>query len=288
MNRSLGASAPGVSGTGPHRDEHTTALERIDTTVAHPARRYNYWLGGRDNFAPDRESGDRIAELFPAVVSAARENRAFLGRSVQFLAEQGVRQFLDIGTGLPDADNTHEVAQRIAADSRVVYVDNDPIVLTHARALLTGTDAGTVAYLDQDLRDPTGMLNAPALTATLDLAQPVGLLLVAVLHFIAEDEHPQHIVAELLDVLASGSYLVLSHGTADFLTDEQRAALPALTTGDTAGFHPRSRDELTGWLTGLDLIDPGLVSVVDWRPASTSLYRAEDIGVYGVVARKGG
>ncbi|WP_433223926.1 SAM-dependent methyltransferase [Dactylosporangium sp. CS-047395] len=270
-------------GALPDRD----VLARIDTTAAHPARRYNYWLGGKDNFIADRKSGDRIAEQFPAVVAAARENRAFLGRAVHFLAQQGIRQFLDIGTGIPAPDNTHEVAQSVAADSRVVYVDNDPIVLSHARALLTSNQEGAVAYLDRDLRDPAGIL--ADLIATLDLRRPVGLLLVAVLHFIAEDEHPAQIVAQFLDALAPGSYLVLSHGTDDYLSPQQRAAVPKLNAAEAAArFYLRSSNQLADWLTGLDLVDPGLVSILDWRPTGppNTTTTAADIGIYGVVARK--
>ncbi|GAA2341973.1 SAM-dependent methyltransferase [Dactylosporangium salmoneum] len=260
-------------------------LARIDTTVAHPARRYNYWLGGKDNFAVDRASGDLIAGRFPAVPAAARANRAFAGRAVQYLARRGIRQFLDIGTGLPGPGNTHEVAQRIDPLSRVVYVDNDPIVLAHARALLIGATQYTVAYLDRDLRDPDGILHDEALSSTLDLARPVAVLLVAVLHFIDHPE-PHDIVARLRQALAPGSYVVLSHGTADFLNEQDRAALPGLTARDATGFYPRSRDDLLALLDGLDLVKPGLVSVRDWRnPDDPGPFSAEEIGVYGAVAR---
>ncbi|MGI5238869.1 SAM-dependent methyltransferase [Dactylosporangium sp. CA-139066] len=267
-------------------DGNADLFRRIDTTVAHPARRYNYWLGGKDHFPADRESAEKIMKKFPHVAEAAKANRAFLGRAVRYLAEQGVRQFLDIGTGIPTADNTHEVAQAVAADSRIVYVDNDPIVLAHARALLTSTDSGAVAYLDQDLRHPEHILADPGLAATLDPAKPVGLLLVAVLHFIADHDDPGRIVAHLLDPLPPGSHLALSHGTADYLNPTARAALPALTADDAAQFHPRSDREISAWLTGLDPVDPGLVSVVDWHPTEEPLHSAADIGVHCVVARK--
>ncbi|WP_426502998.1 SAM-dependent methyltransferase [Dactylosporangium sp. McL0621] len=260
-------------------------LARIDTTVAHPARRYNYWLGGKDNFAADRASGDRIAQRFPAVPAAARANRAFAGRAVRYLARRGVRQFLDIGTGLPAPCNTHEVAQRVARVCRVVYVDNDPIVLAHARALLTGATPDTVAYLDADLRDPDSILRDPVLHQTLDLTRPIAVLLIAVLHFIAHPD-PRGIVARLRRALVPGSFVVISHGTADFLDEQDRAALPGLTARDAAGFYPRSRDELRTLLDGLDLVKPGLVSVRDWRnPDDPGPCSAEEIGVYGAVGR---
>ncbi|GAA2351747.1 SAM-dependent methyltransferase [Dactylosporangium salmoneum] len=260
-------------------------LARIDTTVAHPARRYNYWLGGKDNFAVDRASGDLIAGRFPAAPAAARANRAFAGRAVQYLARRGIRQFLDIGTGLPGPGNTHEIAQRIDPLSRVVYVDNDPIVLAHARALLTAAAPDTVAYLDRDLRDPDSILHDQVLTATLDLTRPVAVLLVAVLHFIDHPD-PHHIVARLRQALAPGSYVVISHGTADFLDIQAKAALPGLTARDAAGFYPRSRDDLLALLDGLGLVEPGLVSVIDWHnPVEPGPFTAEQIGVYGAVAR---
>jgi SAM-dependent methyltransferase len=264
--------------------EHGTA---IDTTVAHPARRYNYWLGGKDNFAADRISGDAIAVQFPGVRAAAMENRRFLRRAVQFLAWQGIRQFLDIGTGLPAPDNTHEVAQAIAPHSRVLYVDNDPMVLAHARALLTSPVPDSTAYLDADLRNPGSILQHLQLHNTLDLQQPVGLLLVAVLHFIPNTDRPHDLAAELLRALVPGSYLVLSHATADHLTADDRRRLPALTTGDHAGFHPRSRADIAAFADGLDLVEPGLVSVAAWRAEHEPEPRptAADVGVYGVVAR---
>jgi len=171
--------------------------DRFDTGVAHPARRYNYWLGGKDNFAADRESGDLLAKSYPAARIAARANRAFLRRAVRHLAaDAGIRQFLDIGTGLPTADNTHEVAQRVAPDARIVYVDNDPMVMAHARALLTSTSAGDTRYLEEDLRNPEKIL---AEASILDLARPVGLILVAVVHFLPSQEQAREIVRTLLE-----------------------------------------------------------------------------------------
>src|SRR5690242_4503822 len=176
----------------------------VDETRVHSARRYNYWLGGKDNFAVDRESGDQIAAVFPTIRVTARENRGFLRRAVTHLAaEAGVRQFLDIGTGLPTADNTHEVAQRVAPSSRVVYVDNDPMVLVHARALLTSTPEGRTHYLEADLRTPGKILADPEVLDVLDLDQPVALMLVAVLHFVRDDAEAREIVRTLVDALPS-------------------------------------------------------------------------------------
>jgi hypothetical protein len=175
-----------VSSLDPHR---------IDTSVPHPARRYNYWLGGKDHFQADRDSGDAIAELFPTVRAAALANRAFMRRAVTYVARQGVRQFLDIGTGIPAPNNTHEVAQAINPDTHVVYVDNDPIVMSHARALLTSREGGLTAYLEADLRDYEEILNHPDVRRVLDLGQPVGLLLVAILHFLVDADDPAGIVA---------------------------------------------------------------------------------------------
>ncbi|MGI5180160.1 SAM-dependent methyltransferase [Dactylosporangium sp. CA-152071] len=269
---------------------------QLDMSVMHPARRYNYWLGGKDHFAPDRASGDAIAVAHPVVKAAALANRAFLGRAMRYVAGQGMRQFLDIGTGLPAPGNTHEIAQAVDPGCRTVYVDNDPLVLVHARALLTSTIPDTVAYLHADLADPAAILDYLRADTILDLTEPIGLLLVAVLHFLPDDIDPHRIVTALLDALAPGSFLVLSHGTADFLTAEQRAALPALAPG----YHPRSRTGITAFTASLEPVAPGLVGVADWRPDTTPhadpdttpnveagvRLGVEQLGVYGVVARK--
>jgi hypothetical protein len=211
---------------------------RLDTSVPHPARRYNYWLGGKDNFAADRESGDAIAAAFPAIRTAVQENRGFLQRAVTFLTKEvGIRQFLDIGTGLPTANNTHEVAQAIAPESRIVYVDNDPLVLVHARALLTSSPQGATAYLDADLRDSHRIL--AEVRGTLDFSQPIAVMLVAILHFIPDEADPYGIVARLVDALPSGSYLVMSHATGDFWSAEARADL---ASGRLGPLTPRTRD----------------------------------------------
>ncbi|MFC7547005.1 SAM-dependent methyltransferase [Plantactinospora sp. GCM10030261] len=271
--------------------EHGGGADRIDTSVAHPARRYNYWLGGKDNFEADRRSGDEIAARFPAVRTAAVENRRFLRRAVTFLArDAGIRQFLDIGTGIPTADNTHEVAQAVDSRSRVVYVDNDPIVLSHARALLTSSTDGATAYIDADLREPDKILEHPDLDRTLDLTEPVGLMLIAVLHFVRDSEEPYAIVRRLLDALPAGSYLAASNVTTDFMPPE--FAAQARQFGVAGGPHGvmafRSRDEFGRFFDGLELVEPGIQTVARWRPEDESGSRPSDAdaAVYGAVGRK--
>jgi hypothetical protein len=266
-------------------------LDAIDTTVAQPARRYNYWLGGKDNFAVDRESGDLIAKTFPTVRTAAIENRRFLQRAVRFLAaEAGIRQFLDIGTGLPTADNTHEVAQRIAPESRVVYVDNDPMVMMHAQALLTSTPEGRTAYLEDDLRRPEAILARPDLRETLDLSQPVGLMLVAVLHFVAGEEEARSVVRTLLDALAPGSYLVASNATKDFVTPMGETVYQTMVATGKLDMWLRTKADFGAIFDGLELVDPGVVVVSEWRAEHEPRPRPEpaDVAVYGAVGRKPG
>ncbi|GAA2492875.1 SAM-dependent methyltransferase [Winogradskya humida] len=247
----------------------------LDTGVVHPARRYNYWLGGTDNFAVDRESGDLLAKAYPAARTAARANRAFLQRAVRFLAaEAGVRQFLDIGTGLPTADNTHEVAQAIDPACRVVYADNDPLVTAHARALLTSTPEGRTRYLEADLREPERILDSLEI---LDLTRPAALVLVAVVHFLPEQEEARRIVRVLLDALPAGSYLAMSCATTDLLTPEVKANWDESLRTGKSDVHPRTRAEFAGFFAGLELIDPGIVPVGEWRaaePVEASLYGA--------------
>jgi S-adenosyl methyltransferase len=258
----------------------------FDTSVAHPARRYDYLLGGKDNFAADRESGDRLIAAIPQVRIGALENRHFLRRAVTHLAgEAGIRQFLDIGTGIPTSPNVHEVAQGIAPDARVVYVDNDPIVLSHARALLTSSPQGATAYVDADLRRPDEILAAPELARTLDLSQPVALMLLAVLHFIPDSLDPQGLVRRLVSALPPGSYLVMSHGTYDFLPPQ--TAQRADHTMSAEGVYPRSRDSFASFFDGLQLLDPGIVSVAAWRSAGDPQPRPSDAeaGCYAGVAR---
>jgi hypothetical protein len=258
---------------------------RIDMTKPHPARRYDYWLGGKDNFQADRDAAEAIAAVFPHIRTAARENRAFMQRAVKHLAaEAGIRQFLDIGTGLPTANNVHDVAQGIAPESRIVYVDNDPLVLTHARALLTSSEQGATAYIDADVRDPDNILLDPAVRDTLDWSEPVALLLVAVLHFVEDGEDPWAIVNKLVGALPAGSYLVLSHATFDPLDQKTIKAMNAVNEGITPRFSPRSLSEVSRFFEGLDLLEPGIVSVSDWRPEPGPRPTPAEATGYGAVA----
>jgi hypothetical protein len=258
----------------------------INTSVAHPARVYDYWLGGKDNFAADRELGEAIIKAMPSTVLAARANRAFLGRAVRYLAaEAGIRQFLDIGTGIPTAGNTHEVAQSAAPDSRVVYVDNDPIVLAHARALMNSDPAGATAYIQADLHEPGTILADPALAATLDLGQPVALMLIAILHFFTDQDKPRAIVTELLDALPPGSCLAVTHSTADFSRGEISGVSEA-TRQAGVRYTPRGQAEVAAFFTGLDLVDPGVVPVLAWRPDGEQPEDPRAAYIYAAAGRK--
>jgi S-adenosyl methyltransferase len=260
----------------------------IDTSRPHAARIYDYLLGGKDHFAIDRETAEKGIKLIPTGRTAARENRTFLGRAVRYLvAEAGIRQFLDIGTGLPSANNVHEVAQAEAPESRVVYVDNDAIVLAHARALLTSTPQGRSAYIHADLCEPETILNAPALRNTLDLGKPVALMLVGILHFIPDELNPGHAVATLLDALPSGSYLTVSHGSPEF-NPEGAAAWTRTWRESGVPFQLRTTDEVADLaFRGLEMVEPGLVVVSEWRPHGTDLRPLPaEVAVVGGVARK--
>ncbi len=229
----------------------------FDTSVAHSARVYDYWLGGKDNFAADRAAGEQVIEVRPAIRTDVQANRAFLGPAVRYLAgEAGIRQFLDIGTGLPSADNTHEVAQSVAPEARVVYADNDPIVLVHARALLTSTPEGVTAYLDADLRDPATILAQAA--DTLDLTQPVAIMLVAVLHHIPDADDPYGVVGRLRDAVASGSYLVVSPPANDIQTEKVPEVARRYNASVVTGQTRRTGDEVTAFFGDWDILEPGV------------------------------
>jgi SAM-dependent methyltransferase len=239
----------------------------IDPSVAHPARIYNYWLGGRDNFAADRAAGDRVIEIRPEIIDAVRANRRFLGRAVRYLVDQrGIRQFLDIGTGLPTADNTHEVAQASAPDARIVYVDNDPVVLAHARALLIGTPSGRTEYVNADLREVPQILASAE--GTLDFSQPVALMFLMTLQYITDAEDPHAIARRYLDALAPGSFLVLSDPTIEdqdaLLTESARRMNEGM--GGRVTQTRRSQADLLHFFDGLSLVEPGLVTLDRWRP----------------------
>jgi O-methyltransferase involved in polyketide biosynthesis len=257
----------------------------FDPTVAHPARVYDYWLGGKDNFEADRIAGEATIAAYPAIRASARANRAFLARSVRYLvAEQKIRQFLDIGTGLPTASNTHEVAQSVAPESRIVYVDNDPLVLSHARALLTSSPEGVTAYLDADLRDADYILEQAA--GTLDFTQPVAIMLLAILHYIPDLGEAQRIVARLVSAVPPGSYLAISHAASDIDAEQMEEMQQRLNEHLAEGNHVgRPRGVVARFFDGLDVVDPGVVKVTQWRPAS----RVESEGptsLWGGVARK--
>ena len=260
----------------------------LDTSRPHPARVYDYLLGGKGNFAADRALAEKMLAQTPGLRIAARENRAFLGRAVEYLAgEAGVRQFLDIGTGLPTANNVHEVAQRIAPDSRVVYADNDPMVLAHARALLTSAPEGRTAYIHADLRDPGQILADPQVREVLDFSQPVALVLVAVLHFLPDADKPAEVVTALLDALPSGSYLVASHTALDHAPVPVAAMERAAQAGGIRTQQRDSGDFARLAFPGLELVPPGVVLVSEWRPDDSAvLPDPDEINVYGGVARK--
>jgi S-adenosyl methyltransferase len=246
---------------GPERPD-STAGTAIDTTVPHSARIWNYWLGGKDNYAVDREAGDQYKDIFPGIAVVAQTSRAFLTRAVRYLAgEAGIRQFLDIGTGLPTADNTHQVAQRVAPESRIVYVDNDPLVLAHARALLTSAPEGSTEYLDADIRNPAAILDAAA--GLLDFTQPIALMLMGIMgHFTDEEAYP--IVSRLLAGLPSGSYFALYDGadTNEAFNEAQRG----YNESGAAPYHLRSPEQFARFFEGLELVEPGVVPVPHWRP----------------------
>ena len=258
---------------------------QIDTSVPHPARVYDYWLGGKDNFEVDRQVANATSAAAPGVPQGARDNRAFLGRSVRFIAEQGVKQFLDIGTGIPTQGNVHEVAQSVAPDAHVVYVDNDPIVMAHARALLRGTPEGKTTYIEADLRDPDTILKNRDVRATIDFARPVGLIIVGTLMFIKDSEDPVGIVKRYTGALAPGSYLAISHVTADFNPDSVTASARAYNTGPTP-FTPRTGAQIARFFEGFELVEPGLVKIFDWRPDETEPVDRTAGGAYGAVAIK--
>jgi len=276
------SSAPGDAAS--RREPPLPSRRDFDTTVAHPARMWDYWLGGKDNFAADREAAERVVAAMPAMDATARAGRAFLAAAVHYLAAgMGIRQFLDIGTGLPTANNTHEVAQQVGPESRIVYVDNDPIVLTHARALLTSNARGATSYVDADLRD-TGKILAEARNV-LDFSQPVALMLLHILHFIPDSDDPYGLVAKLMEPLASGSYLVIAHATVE-LTPGAPEAAQRYSENNTATMSARSRSEVARFFDGLDLVEPGITPVGVWRPGPMEDIPTQGLASYTAVARK--
>jgi hypothetical protein len=256
----------------------------FDVTVAHPARVYNYWLGGKDNFAADREAGDRAVAAGAKILPGVRANRAFLRRAVRYLAaEAGIRQFLDIGTGLPSAGNTHQVAREVAPACRVVYVDNDPIVLVHARALLTSVD-GTTAYVEADARDTATILREAA--HTLDLGRPVAVMFLMILQYLSDADDPWRIVREVMDAMPSGSYLAHSDTALDVAADANVGAAAArLNEKMPTNQHLRTTGQLAAFYDGLEMVEPGLVQLPRWRPDDDQAAGLE-LSAYCGVARK--
>ena len=262
-------------------DDAADAASRIDTSKPHPARIYDYFIGGKQNFAADRDVADQLAGVMPEISMLARANRAFLGRAVRYAAQQGVKQFLDIGAGLPATGNTHEVAQSVHPDASVVYVDNDPLVTVHGRALLA--DEARTRVFEADLRDPASILAHPDVGALIDFEQPVGLLMVAVLHFVTDEADPAGLIAALTENLVRGSHLVISHAGSDLMPDDpekmqiyQRASEGAI----------RDHAQISAFFEGFDLIEPGLVRVPAWRPTEEPPADIDRYWMYGGVGRK--
>ncbi len=259
------------------------AAAKLDTGVPHSARLWNYWLGGKDNFAVDRAVAAQILEMAPEMVASAPADRAYLGRVVRYLAgEAGIRQFLDVGTGIPTANNTHEVAQQIAPSSRIVYVDNDPLVLVHARALLTSHPEGRTDYIDADLREPGKIVEDAR--RTLDFDQPIALTLLGILNFVPDDE-AAGLVARLAGALPAGSYVAISHPTTEINGETMIEALRLWNEGPAAKMVLRSADQVRGLFGDLELIEPGVVSCSRWRPDAGDA-DAEAVPHFGGVARK--
>ncbi|MCX5252820.1 SAM-dependent methyltransferase [Streptomyces canus] len=264
-------------------------MERdVDTDSAHSARIYDYIIGGADHYPADREAGDAMVREWPALPVHMRANRDFMNRAVRHLAEKaGIRQFLDIGTGIPTSPNIHEIAQSVSPDARVVYVDNDPLVLRLSRGLLNGTPEGRTSYIEADMRDPASILEAPELRATLDLTRPVALLVIAIVHFMTDEDDAVGIVRRLLDPLPSGSHLAMSIGTAEFAPDEVGGVAREYAARGMP-MRLRTFTEAAEFFAGLDVVEPGIVQVHKWHPdgSGTEVVRDADIAMYGVVGRK--
>jgi hypothetical protein len=272
-------------GPNPVTQDQPGQRPQLDTSVASIARIYDYWLGGKDNFKADRDAAEQMIQQYPDIVTGVRKNRAFLGRAVHYLAaEAGIRQFLDIGTGLPSSNNTHEVAQRAAPEARIVYVDNDPIVLSHAQALLTSTREGACAYVDADIRDTGKILKDAA--NLLDFSRPIAVCLIMILQFIPDEDDPVSIVRALVDAIPSGSYLTVAHPASD-VDQHVGPALRQLSTrmGGTRAV-PRSYQEVSRFFDGLEMVEPGLVQLHRWRPGTGLDDTGRDLAAYGAVARK--
>jgi hypothetical protein len=260
--------------------------EQVDIDIGKPqsARIWNYWLGGKDNYPVDRQAGDEVRARIPDIADGARAERAFLVRVVRYLVgELGLRQFLDVGTGLPTLNNTHEVAQATAPECRIVYVDNDPLVLAHARALLTSTPQGVTDYLHADLRDPDTILAEAA--RTLDLSRPVGLMLLGVVNHIMDSDEAYSVVGRLVDALPPGSYLALTHSTAEIHGEPMLEVMRQLNERGGTPIRARTRQEIVRFFDGMELLDPGVVSCSLWRPDSVQLGTPAEVYLFGGVGR---
>jgi O-methyltransferase involved in polyketide biosynthesis len=259
-------------------------MTMIDSTVSHSARIWNYWLGGKDHYPVDKAVGDQILEFVPELVRSARADRYFLARAVRYLTGQGIRQFLDIGTGLPTVDNTHEVAQRAAPESRIVYVDNDPLVLAHARALLTSTAEGACDYINADVHDPEAILRLAG--RILDFGQPVAIMMLGVLNFVIDTGVARQVVRQLVDAVPSGSYLVITHPTTEVDAEPMTKAVDFWNQQGSAQMTLRSSEELRRFFDGLELLEPGVVTCSRWRPDVAEIDEIVDVTQFGGVARK--
>jgi SAM-dependent methyltransferase len=266
--------------------------DRLNLNVPHSARVYDYFLGGKTNFAVDREAGDHLLEAFPGFRTAAQSNRMWMHRAARYVAERGITQFLDIGTGIPTSPNLHEVVQEVVPEARVVYADNDPIVLAHSRALLVSSLRGETAYLEADVTDPQAILDSAEVREVLDLSKPVALSLVGVFHYLPDDKKPYELVQQLVDALASGSYLIFSHCTPDFAPEMWEQAIQVYKA-DGGDAQVRSREEIERFFTGLDLVEPGIEVPYRWHPdeetedlADRNIFNDVSCSLWVGVARK--
>jgi O-methyltransferase involved in polyketide biosynthesis len=262
-----------------------TAQPKIDSSVPHSARIWNYWLGGKDNYPVDRMAGEQTIAVLPEIVDIARASRAFLVRVVRYLAgDAGIRQFLDIGTGLPTVNNTHDVAQAVAPESRVVYVDNDPLVLVHARALLKSKPEGVTDYIEADARDVDTILERSA--ATLDLGRPVAITMLGILPFVGDDEEARSIVARLLAAVPAGSYLAVTHSTSEVGGERVVEAVRQWNQVAPTPYHLRSPEQIAAFFDGLELIEPGVVPCPRWRPDPHDIGVIRDMDEFCALGRK--
>jgi O-methyltransferase involved in polyketide biosynthesis len=269
--------------TSPHAPDPERPPE-IDASVSHSARIWNYWLGGKDYHLVDKEVGDQILAFVPELVRSARADRYFLARAVRYLVGQGIRQFLDVGTGLPTVDNTHEVAQRAAPESRIVYVDNDPLVLAHARALLTSSPEGACDYIDADVHDPDAILRQAA--QTLDFGQPIAIMMLGVLNFIIDTEQAVQVVRRLVGATVPGSHLVISHPTTEVDAGPMTEAVRLWNQQGSAPMTLRTHGELLRFFDGMELLEPGVVTCSRWRPDVMEIGEITDVTQFGGAARK--